>query len=320
MVGPYDSINLITQEMQVRGFTMQKVRLDGTDYRMFAKGSKLWITPIGYVKYPFVTETLKTFAHHKNLAYDYVAVLGYQTPKTVTVNRHNSYKPESLATLKYPLIIKPNNGAGSYGVVRNIPNAAVLAEAVAALAVNSEEILVQEQFNGQEIRLTVVEGMVASVVIRDIPKLVGDGSQDLAALLASENAERAKLHHPYITYPQLTEPLISLPNDMTVVPGKGEIVSLGASTMISGGASVYSVGDDVHASYKSIACDIVSQLKAPFMVVDLLVTDYTLPATDSSYVFLECNTAPALKLYYSLRNGIPYDILPVLGNMVEAAI
>lgn len=55
-----------------------------------------------------------------------------------------------------------------------------------------------------------------------------------------------------------------------------------------------------------------------FLVIDLMIKDYTKPQTDDNYVFMEFNTAPALRLYYGMRTGKPFDMTAKLVDMLDA--
>lgn len=314
----FQSIELISDALIQRGYMYTKVHIAGRAHRRFEKGPKVWTSPYRYVRYPFVSPDVQTLALHKNLAYDYVQALGYSIPRTHMVRAGHTVRREAVAELRYPLIVKPVNGSGSVGVTRSITTEVELQRAVRSVHDQNRDALVQEQFKGQEVRVTVINGEVASACLRDTPQLVGDGKGSLATLLTAENASREQITVPYLSYPQLTAELIDMPADSTYVPKMGQVWALGESAMISGGASVYNIDETLHESYKQLVLTMISSLKASFLVVDLLVADYTQPATPGSYVFLEFNTAPALKLYYSFRGGNQYDIVPRLADMIEA--
>lgn len=313
------SIHLISDVLADRAFTYKRIRTNGITYRLFTKGSKVWVTHHWYVHYPFVSSTVAFLCAQKDLAYDYVTSQGYIVPETVVCKQGEEVDFDTLG-VSFPVVVKPNSGAGSVGVTRDIMGTDELAAAVAAVHRTGSDALVQRQFNGQEIRLTVLDGVVVSACLRAVPQLVGDGTHTIAELLAAENQERAQLTLPYMSYPQLTSELVILPQDMNRIPAVNEVIKLGESTMISGGASVYPIDEVVHASYKDIAVDLAAKLRTEFLVVDLLVSDYRQMATADNYVFLEFNTAPALKFYYSFRTGEPFDILPLLADKIETTI
>ena len=56
------------------------------------------------------------------------------------------------------------------------------------------------------------------------------------------------------------------------------------------------------------------------MVVDIMIQNLRQPHTKNNYAFIEFNTAPVLKLFYSCRDGKHYDVLPELAAMIDASL
>ncbi len=315
----HNSIRLLVSSLEGRGFLSDKITINGHSHRRFTKADQLWITPTKYVRYPFVSQSLLLLSLNKNLAYDYIDSVGYSVPRTVFLPVATEFVGEQIA-LRWPLITKPVDGSGSANVTRGITNGTTLKAAVQKLHDAGYDALVQEQFIGEEIRLTVIDGEVASACVRQVAQVVGTGDAAVSRLVTIENQSRAELQFEYIAYPQLDSTLMTLQVDMNSVPRNGEKVLLAESTLISGGASVYSIDTTLHESYRAMAGDLARKLRAPFLVVDILTRDYSQTATPDSYVILEFNTSPALKLYYGFRDGKQYDIIPKLTSMIEAAM
>lgn len=314
---PFQSIKLLSRELLDRGYTYKKVSKNGKSYRYYQKGLKTWTTPFGFVHYPFVSDEIKRLAKDKRLAYEYIADRGFSIPRSVYVRVASNFHPTSFSGLKRPVVVKPVDGSGSILVTRNARTNKEIERAIESIHEIGHDAIAQEQFKGKELRFTVIEGQVASVILRQVPRVVGDGVSDIQTLLADENISRQNIDVPYIDYPQLTSEQMNSLTDQGRVLADGEVAQLGQSTLISGGASVYNVIDDVHVSYRDLVSAMVSDLNAPFLTVDILVTDYEQPVTTDSYVFLEFNTAPALKLYYSFRGGNQYNIVPKLADMID---
>jgi len=315
----YQSILLITDALTEHGFTCEKLRIEGAAYRKFTKGSKIWLTPTKYVNYPFVSRTLRLLSVQKHLAYEYVHSQGYAVPETTV---YKVDEPVNLPTslLERPLVVKPANGSGSTDIIRDITDASALLAAIEQVHLSGCDALAQNQFTGQEIRLTVIDGEVAAACLHAVPQLVGDGKHTIAELLATENHARAALVFPHVTYAQMTPELITIPHDMARVPAPNEIIKLSESVIFAGGLSLYSVDDELHASYKDIGTDLARKLHTSFLVIDLLVDDYRQAATPTNYVFLEFNTAPSVRVYYGFRDGKHFDILPRLVQKIEAEL
>lgn len=319
MTDPYSSINLIGAAIAERGYDMRRLRIDDVTYRQFQKGTKIWLTRSAYVQYPFISHTLRLLSPNKDIANEYVRSLGVAIPETAFVSTNDEAALLAAGTVTKPVVVKPANGSGSVGVTRNVQDDAVLHSAVQAVWQKGWDALVQQQFYGEEIRMTVI-GEQVGVFWRQSARVLGDAVHTVGELIDEENAKRTTLHHKYITYPQLDVMLITHDVDRSSIPAAGETVLLSDSTLVSGGASAIPIDDEIDASYLDIARKIANGLKTPFLAVDLLVKDFRAPAAADNYIFLECNTAPSIKLYYSFRTGEQFDILGKLADMTDAAL
>lgn len=319
MTDPYSSINLIGAALVERGYDMRRLRIDGVTYRQFQNGAKIWLTRSAYVQYPFVSHTLRLLSPNKDIANEYVRSLGVNIPETAFVGKGDESALLAASAVTKPVVVKPANGSGSVGVTRGVQDDTALQDAVQSVWEKGWDALVQQQFYGEEIRITVIGDQVG-VFWRQSARVLGDAVHTVGELIDEENAKRAALHHEYITYPQLDGSLITHGVDRSSVPAAGETVLLSDSTLISGGSSAIPIDDEIDPSYLEIARVVADGLKTPFLAVDLLVKDFRTPAAADNYIFLECNTAPSIKLYYSFRTGEQFDILGKLADMTDAAL
>jgi D-alanine-D-alanine ligase-like ATP-grasp enzyme len=160
---------------------------------------------------------------------------------------------------------------------------------------------------------------VRSAILRQTPRVVGDGKRTLTELIAAENKLRESLVFPTLSYPQLNAQNIPekyLSSDEIV--GDKEVREFSQATMIRNGASFYGVLQQIHPSYIALVEQLAAQLNPPFVVVDLMVKEWDKSeATPGSYIFLEFNTSPSLEVYTSLRGGDKPDIIKLLADQVD---
>ena len=315
------SYSLICDELADRGFIIKRAVLDDRVHRIAQKGSHIWITPTKYVQYPCISTTLRLLSINKVLSYQYVQGLGYSVPRTQHITSDSLAPVVHMLHAYQPLIVKPQNGAGSQGIVRDITTESQLRTALQRVRATGADALVQKQYIGEEVRITIIDGKMYSAMVRQTAQVTGDGVKTVSELIDQENALRAELVFPYIAYPQLNKSDCQKMTDLAATPQAGQVVRVGQATLISQGASLYDVTPTLHNSYRDIAQTIACSLNTRFLVVDLLCKNYVQPATDKNYVFLELNTAPALKMYYSLRGArTQYAIVPVLADIIEATV
>ncbi|MGP4072268.1 ATP-binding protein [Piscibacillus sp. B03] len=105
---------------------------------------------------------------------------------------------EKSKTLGYPLIVKPTYGTLSKGVVINIKNDEELKEALKRVRnkLGFKNVIVEQYFNGDDIRLYVIEDKVVAGIKRVPAKVIGDGVSTIKELIDQKNESRKS--NPYL--------------------------------------------------------------------------------------------------------------------------
>ncbi|MDB5165709.1 MAG: Cyanophycin synthase [Candidatus Saccharibacteria bacterium] len=307
----------LSGELLQRGYIYSELILERRYKQYLSPNGKFLFTKGAHYNYPFISRDVYEMSKDKLRSYEFAQLHDVAIPATLHTSDLDRAKP-FLARHKR-VVVKPFDGSASKGLTVDVTTDIQLEQALHAATFDDKAPLVQEQFIGEEIRLTALDGVVRSVILRQTPRVVGDGSSSISELIAVENEDRQNLQFPFISYPQLDA--VNIPEHLLrskQIPAHGEIIELSKTTMIRHGASFYGVTDQVHPSYVQIAEHLVSQLNAPMLVVDLMVKDYTHQASDNNYIFLEFNTAPHLEIYSLLRSGDQPDIIRMLADMVDA--
>jgi D-alanine-D-alanine ligase-like ATP-grasp enzyme len=271
--------------------------------------------------YPFVTTSSRRILRNKSLSYALAESFDITIPSTIVAMNY-SKELELFLETHQRLIVKPNNGQGSHGLTLNIETVEQLKKAVDSALLHSNQVLVQRQFIGEEVRFTAFDGKVRSAMLRQKPYVTGDGSSTVADLIEAENKARALLTFTSVQYPQLDENFISAELiHSKYVPEDKEKVELGLGTMIRNGASIYDVMNTIDHSYIKIVEKIASAFGKGMVALDMMISDIHTVADKDNYIFLEMNNDPSLILYYSCRDGNNFDIVnDYLGPMIIDAI
>jgi D-alanine-D-alanine ligase-like ATP-grasp enzyme len=319
---PSSSISLLRKALKRLGYSVVSLQLGEEGYTLFtAPNGRAWLTPNAHISYPFITNTAHRISVHKHLAYRLADYLHVTTPKTLCLDAADLEAPALQAMLRSaPLVVKPDRASLSRGLSTNVRTLEQLRDAVNLARQFSSKVLVQQQINFEEIRFVVVGNKVKAALLRQTPRVVGNGKDTVQELLSKENKLRAGLKLPYLSYPQLEDQLISPSIALSDIPAAGEIVEINRRTMVGGGASIYNVLADTHPSYLKIVEKLATQLGNGFVVVDMLIEDYRARGTASNYAFLEFNMAPVLTLFYSCRDGKHYDVLKDLVPFISETV
>lgn len=304
----------IRSALEARGYSYSTMRLGAYSYNV-------WTAPNGWTwmwhnfrKYPFTPQTTAEISWDKKRAYDFASLHSVTIPATILTDSRD----EAVTFLeKYQrVIVKPLSGSGSRGVSLDITTPESLQQVIP----ENEKVLVQQQFIGEELRFTFLDGRVVSVIYRQTPRVIGDGVSSLQELIDRENNVRRTVVFPLLQYPQLDAQIINFDAfDLSSIPLQGQVIELSRSTMIKRGASFYGVTNAVHRSYIEIAEKLAKALSATYIAVDIMVKDFTIPATDDNYTFIEFNTSPSPAPYSSLRAGDTPPVLNMLADLFDRA-
>lgn len=256
--------------------------------------------------YPFATASARLVCRDKTKSYDFAAGQGISVPKSVYLSTEEIDYKEAVKLLNTsaPLIVKPARSTLSQGLTLNVRTKRQLSKAIKYAQKFPKDVVVQQQIEGEEIRFPLVNGKAVAAILRQTPRVIGNGTATVTELIRQENELREQLTDTMVPYPQLDKALVAEPLlSSQKVPAMGEVVELNRNTMIMGGASIYNVLAETDPSYIELVEKLAGALGKGFVTVDMIVQDYTQPANNHNYWFLEFNLTPALRLFYSCRDG-----------------
>lgn len=316
----FNSFRLLSDKLSGMGYVCDSLPTHPRFVQFTSLKGAVWATHQDFITYPFVSRAAGMIADNKDVSYAIVARQGANIPHSLLLPRDKNSLVKFLESYA-PVIVKPAVSYGSHGLTLDITSARQLQDAVKTAEKYAKKVLVQQQFKGSELRFTILGGKAEHCLLRATPSVVGDGSFTVAELIFQENQARALLDNKILPYPQLDETIIPARfiSD-TAIPASGQIVEFSKSTLVAGGGSMHDVTHAVHASYKRIAEKIAAVINPEFLTIDMLIADYTSPATADNYVFLECNVSPSLRLYYDVRSGEDFDIVGRLTAMINKSI
>jgi len=315
----FASYKLLERALLKKGYTTSFNETRPATVTFTSPAGVSWQTRAAHLAYPFNSERARDVCINKEKAYALATERNFPAPYTQLLSEAISETEAATLFDRFgALVVKPADSSLSRGLTVGVRDNDQLQRAIAGARSVSKNILIQQQVKGEELRFTLINGKVEAVLLRQTAQVVGDGRSTVRKLIAKENEARSQIRLEHITYPQLSETLVSpaLLNSAEV-PSVGEIIELNRSTMVSGGCSVYEILDSVDASYVREVERLVAGLDAGFMVVDVFCMDYTAEATAANHKLIEFNSAPALKLYYACRDGKQFDIVSRLVTLID---
>lgn len=227
---------------------------------------------------------------------------------------------------KHPaLVIKPVDGHAGRGVTVGVTTSDEFHAAWTIAADTTRSgILVEEQFVGEDVRITVVGGVARAANRRVPPEIVGDGTSTVRDLLNAKNDHRYDNLHLHSKLIAMTPhrldrleragltPFSVLPDGVThVIDHKANLAT---------GGEPLDMTDTIHPSYLRIAERAASAFPGMgFAGIDLLIADPRKPAEEDSYIAVEVNSLPDLASHgTSAPGGTPRNVISDAADLVLA--
>jgi D-alanine-D-alanine ligase-like ATP-grasp enzyme len=202
--------------------------------------------------------------------------------------RKNGQLPQDLLDFAgqhgFPLYVKPNCGREGRDVVR-VDSPHALQDALSALAERNDQLLVQREIRGQELRIVVLDGDVLCAVERHPPQIIGDGYRSIAEIIDADprlDAADSRLHV------ELSQQGLTL----ETIPAPGRRVTLLPVVNLSAGGTARLVTGSLAPELAALACRAAQALSLRYAAVDLILPDTT--DADADTIVLEVNAAPGL--------------------------
>jgi cyanophycin synthetase len=245
--------------------------------------------------------------------------------RRIPVPRHGVFRRDDLggawefaAALAGPCVVKPaQGGAAGAGITTGLTQKGALAAALARAGAWSDEVVVEEQVEGENFRLLYLDGELLDAVRRGPPLLRGDGRSTVRQLVAAENAARAAAGTA------AAQSVLGLDRDLvntlrrqgyelkSVLP-EGCVIE--AKTVVNDNRredNEEATGRVCRALVETGAAA-AAAVGARLAGVDIIAADPAVPLEESGGVVLEVNTTPG-HYYHALRRGpgVPVAVLIV---------
>jgi cyanophycin synthetase len=216
-------------------------------------------------------------------------------------------------------VVKPACGTGGgRGVTTGIRTRWQLARATAAAAVYGDDLLIEEQVEGENYRLLYLDGVLLDAFVRRPPYVIADGRSTVGRLVRLANA--ARLRHGY----GLSQGLLTVDLDMKrtlekrglslhSIPAEGTVVTL--KTVINENCG----SDNTSATHLLCRAIVDAGAKAARTVgvrlagIDVITGDPGVALEESGGVINEVNTPPNYYYHYHKRDGA----FPVAVHLLE---
>lgn len=191
------------------------------------------------------------------------------------------------------LVVKPARGEQGQGVAVGLTTMTEVQMALERAARICPEVLVEEQVEGEDLRLVVIDYKVVACALRRPPRVIGDGRSTLRALIEHQSRRRAAATGGESRIPIDAETERTLAESgygLDSVAKEGDEVLVRKAANLHLGGTIHDVTNEVHPALVRAAVAAARAIDIPVTGIDLMVKSPRKP----DYAFIEANERPGL--------------------------
>ena len=191
------------------------------------------------------------------------------------------------------LVVKPARGEQGRGISVGIATLDALDAAIAEARTVCDRVLLEACFEGEDLRLVIIDFKLVAAAVRRPPRVIGDGRSTVATLVEMQSRRREAATGGESRIPLDAETdrcLTEQGLDLDTVLAEGREITVRKAANLHTGGSIHDVTDTVHPDLVASACRAARAIDIPVVGIDFMVRDPSEP----DYVFIEANERPGL--------------------------
>ncbi|TVQ59835.1 MAG: N-acetylglutaminylglutamine synthetase, partial [Rhodobacteraceae bacterium] len=191
------------------------------------------------------------------------------------------------------VVVKPARGEQGRGVAVGLTTPEAMETAVAAARRICDDVVVEECFEGEDLRLIVIDYKVVAAAVRRPARVVGDGRATVRDLIETQSRRRAAATggESRIPLDAETERCVAAAGfGMDDVLPQGREIAVRKAANLHTGGTIHDVTGETHPALIEAAIAAARAIEIPVTGIDLMVKSPREP----DYVFIEANERPGL--------------------------
>ena len=250
---------------------------------------------------------------------------GLPTPNDAEFSLNELKKAYRFLAQHRLCVVKPAYGTGSgSGITTGLATPRQLFKAALRAAGYGPTLLIEEQVEGDTIRLLYLDGQLLDAVKRCPPTVLGDGKSRISQLVESLNQLRLnagyKLAQAILKYDMDMERTLARQDlSWRSVPADGQRISLKGVINDNMADENVSVVDQVCESIIAAGRLAAELIGARLVGVDIITPDVRQGLEEAGGKILEVNTTPGYHYHYFTQNGTCRVAVPILKTCLEHA-
>ncbi|MCZ2837879.1 N-acetylglutaminylglutamine synthetase [Modestobacter sp. VKM Ac-2985] len=218
---------------------------------------------------------------------------GVRVPRGAVVSDGADAAARQLLADCGAVVVKPARGEQGKGITVGVRDEPSLERALALAVQYCPDVLVEELVAGDDLRVVVIDHRVVAAALRRPAEVVGDGRQDVAALVreTSRRRQRATGGESSIPLDDATAEVVAdAGHAMDDVLPRGERLRVRRTANLHTGGTIDDVTDRLHPDIAASAVRASRAIGIPVTGLDFMVPDVAGP----EHVFIEANERPGL--------------------------
>ncbi|WP_207458734.1 N-acetylglutaminylglutamine synthetase [Azospirillum sp. SYSU D00513] len=191
------------------------------------------------------------------------------------------------------VVVKPARGEQGRGITVDVRDPETLAAAVETARRVCETVLLEQFFEGHDLRVIVIGFEVVAAAIRRPAQVVGDGEHSVRELIESTSRRRAAATGGESRIPMDAETERCVRNagcSMDDVLPDGTVLPVRKTANLHTGGTIHDVTAQLHPALAKASIEAARALNIPVVGLDLLIKAPDQP----DHVFIEANERPGL--------------------------
>ncbi|MVO87816.1 hypothetical protein GPA10_24410 [Streptomyces sp. p1417] len=219
-----------------------------------------------------------------------------------------SANPAADAPALAPVVVKPRAGMRGDAVRMDLVTAAAVAEHIADRRHLFRSWIVEEQVDGKDLRLQLVDGELVAACVREPASVTGDGRTRLAELVETHRTAVAAANpdNRLVVDTETQDLLAAQGLGLDDVPAAGRAVRLKRTANLAKGGVAVDVTESLHADFAPWAASVADLFGTRILAIDALCAKPHDPPTTGTTI-LEVNTAPEW-VHHTFSRNRTHDI------------
>ena len=211
-------------------------------------------------------------------------------PKSIVFQTPDEPQVQSFLQKDQVYICKPLDSTNGIGVELDMRNFQMIKSYYKKYQFLNTRFLLEEQIEGKDLRIHVIEGKIVAACIREPAFVIGNGKDTLADLMENRRAiMKTQNEYNKLEVDEATEDLLQKQKiTLADIPKDGQKIQLKYVSNIAQGGIPIDITDEIHPEYQRWATALAKDLGTGYMGLDFITTNYKETPYGNSWI-LEIN-------------------------------